>query len=113
MGAFSLGHLRGSGGAIPEAKKIPGGLLGADYEIKDNRYCLKKIYTGGLFNPREKAPLAQPGLNVAAGDCVLAIEGQELNAGMAPQRQFGAWHGYGRPMVSPHDVKRDPNFMGH
>ncbi len=83
---FSVGHLRGNGGAIPEAKKVPGGLLGADYEIKDNHYCFKKVYTGGLFNPREKAPLAQPGLNLAAGDCILAIEGQELNAGMDIQQ---------------------------
>jgi tricorn protease len=86
LGAFSVGHLRGNGGVIPEAKKVPGGLLGADYEIKDDHYCLKKIYTGGLFNPREKAPLAQPGLNVAAGDCILAIEGQELGADMDIQQ---------------------------
>ena len=86
LGAFSVGHLRGTGGVIPEAKKVPGGLLGADYEIKDDHYCLKKIYTGGQFNPREKAPLAQPGLNVAAGDCILAIEGQDLNAGMDIQQ---------------------------
>ena len=84
--AFSVGHLRGNGGAIPEAKKVPGGLLGADYEIKNNHYCVKKVYTGGQFNPREKAPLAQPGLNVAAGDCILAIEGQELNAEMDIQQ---------------------------
>ena len=86
LGAFSVGHLRGTGGAIPEAKKVPGGLLGADYEIKDDHYCLKKIYNGGLFNPREKAPLAQPGLNVAVGDCILAIEGQDLNAEMDIQQ---------------------------
>jgi tricorn protease len=86
LGAFSVGHLRGNGGAIPEAKKVPGGLLGADYEIKNNRYCVKKIYTGGLFNPREKAPLAQPGLNVAVSDCILAIEGQDLTASMDIQQ---------------------------
>lgn len=86
LGPFSVGHLRGNGGLIPEAKKVPGGLLGADYEIKENHYCLKKIYTGGIFNPREKAPLAQPGLNVATGDCILAIEGQELNAGIDIQQ---------------------------
>jgi tricorn protease len=78
LGAFSVGHLRGSGGQIPEAKHVPGGLLGADYEIKNNRYCITKIYTGGEFNPREKAPLAQPGLNVKLGECILNIEGQEL-----------------------------------
>ena len=80
LSAFSVGHLRGNGGQIPDAKKVPGGLLGADYEIKNNRYCIAKIYTGGEFNPREKAPLAQPGLNVKVGDCILNINGQELMA---------------------------------
>jgi tricorn protease len=80
LSAFSVGHLRGNGGQIPNAKKVPGGLLGVDYEIKNNRYCIAKIYTGGDFNPRDKAPLAQPGLNVKVGDCILAINGEELTA---------------------------------
>jgi tricorn protease len=80
LGAFSVGHLRGSGGKIPQAKHVAGGLLGADYEVKNNRYCLTKIYTGGMFNPKTKAPLAQPGLNVHVGDCILAINGQDLTA---------------------------------
>jgi tricorn protease len=79
--AFSVGHLRGNGGAIPEAKHLPGGLLGADYTISNNRYCLAKIYTGGAFNAELKAPLAQPGLNVAVGDCITAINGRDLTAG--------------------------------
>jgi tricorn protease len=78
LGEFSVGHLRGSGGAIPRARRVPGGLLGADYVIRNNRYCLAKIYSGGAFNPHDKAPLAQPGLNLSAGDCILAINGQEL-----------------------------------
>jgi tricorn protease len=81
LSAFSVGHLRGTGGAIPEAAQIPGGLLGADYEIRNNRYCFAKIYTGGDFNPRDHAPLAQPGLNVNVGDCILDINGEELTAG--------------------------------
>jgi tricorn protease len=86
LGAFSVGHLRGFGGHIPEANKVPGGLLGADYDIKDNRYCVAKIYTGGEFNPQFKAPLAQPGLNVKVGDCILAINGQELTAAVDIQQ---------------------------
>ncbi|HTV08565.1 MAG TPA: PDZ domain-containing protein [Candidatus Aquilonibacter sp.] len=77
---FSVGHLRGHGGAIPEAQRVPGGLLGADYTIKDNRYCIAKIYTGGTWSPTVKAPLAQPGLNVHVGDCILAINGENLTA---------------------------------
>ena len=86
LGEFSVGHLRGSGGAIPRARRVPGGLLGADFVIRDNRYCLAKIYSGGQFNPREKAPLAQPGLNLSAGDCILAINGLELSAAVDIQQ---------------------------
>jgi tricorn protease len=86
LGAFSVGHLRGFGGKIPTGPHVSGGLLGADYEIKGNRYCLAKVYTGGVFNPQVKAPLAQPGLNVAIGDCILAINGQELTAAVDIQQ---------------------------
>ena len=80
LSAFSVGHLRGNGGAIPAARKVPGGLLGADYVIQNNRYCLAKIYTGGDFNPEAHAPLAQPALNLHPGDCILAINGADLVA---------------------------------
>jgi len=86
LGAFSVGHLRGNGGAIPDAKHVPGGLLGADYEIKNHRYCIAKIYTDGDFNPRDKAPLAQPGLNVQAGECILDINGQDVTAAIDIQQ---------------------------
>jgi tricorn protease len=80
LSGFSVGHLRGTGGAIPEARRVPGGLLGADYTIENGHYCLSKILVGGSWNPEEKAPLAEPGLNVHAGDCILAIGGEEVKA---------------------------------
>jgi tricorn protease len=86
LGGFSVGHLRGGGGAIPEAKRVPGGLLGADYTITGGHYCVAKVFTGGSWNPEDKAPLAQPGLNVHVGDCILAVGGQELKAGDDIQR---------------------------
>jgi tricorn protease len=94
LGAFSVGHLRGTGGAIPAAKQVPGGLLGADYTIHNDHYCLKKIYTGGLFNVRVKAPLAQPGFNLSVGDCILAINGQELNASVDIQEPLEGTAGH-------------------
>jgi tricorn protease len=80
LGAFSVGHLRGFGGHIPSPEHVAGGLLGADYEVKNDRYCFARIYTGEDFNPQIKAPLAQPGLNVKVGDCILAINGADLTA---------------------------------
>jgi tricorn protease len=86
LGPFSVGHLRGNGGTIPRARHIGGGLLGADYVVHDGRYCLAKIYSAGDFNPRAKAPLAQPGLNLSAGDCILAINGMDVAASMDIQQ---------------------------
>ena len=86
LGDFSVGHLRGHGGAIPRAHRVPGGLLGADYVIRDNRYCLAKIYSGGVFNPHDRAPLARPGLDLHPGDCILAVNGQELTAAVDIQQ---------------------------
>ena len=92
--AFSVGHLRGNGGAIPEPQHVAGGLLGADFTVKDNRYCVAKIYTGGSFNPRMKAPLAQPGLNVSVGDCILAINGQDVTAAVDLQQPLDGTAGH-------------------
>ena len=78
LSEITSGHLRGGGGSIPEAKKVPGGLLGADYEISGGRYRFKTIYTGESSNPQLRAPLAQPGINVATGDFLLAVNGQDL-----------------------------------
>ena len=75
---ITSGHLRGGGGNIPLAKTVPGGLLGADYEIANGRYRFKKIYIGESWNPQLQAPLAQPGLNVNEGDYLLAVNGQDL-----------------------------------
>ena len=78
LGNMTVGHLRGGGGNIPQARAVPGGLLGADYEIVNGHYRFKKIYTGESWNPQLQAPLAAPGLNVAAGDYLLAVNGQDL-----------------------------------
>jgi len=75
---ITSGHLRGNGGTIPTAKTVPGGLLGADYEIVNGRYRFKKIYQGESWNPQLQAPLVQPGLDVKEGDFLLAVNGQDL-----------------------------------
>jgi tricorn protease len=81
LSEFTVGHLRGGGGTIPEPKRVQGGLLGADYEIVNGHYRIKKIYTGESWNPQMRAPLAQPGLNIAEGDYLISVNGEELKGG--------------------------------
>jgi tricorn protease len=47
--------------------------------VRNNQWCITKVYTSGSWSPDAKAPLAQPGLNVKAGDCILAINGAPLS----------------------------------
>jgi tricorn protease len=68
------------GGAEPDQPKIKVGLLGADYTVDHGRYRFAKIYTGENWNPDLHAPLTQPGVNVKAGEYLLAVNGKPLHA---------------------------------
>ena len=55
-------------------------LLGADYAIENGRYRFAKIYDGENWNPQLRAPLTQPGVNVQAGEYLLAVNGRNITA---------------------------------
>jgi tricorn protease len=80
LGEMTVGHMFVGGGEAPEPKKVKGGLLGADYSLENNRYRVAKVYNGENWNPGNEAPLTQPGVNVKAGDYILAVNGRELHA---------------------------------
>src|SRR2546423_8389180 len=78
LGEMTVGHMFLWGGEGPEPKKVKGGLLGADYAQENGRYRITKVYDGENWNPGLQAPLTQPGVNVKAGDYVLAVGRAEL-----------------------------------
>ncbi|MGI8991861.1 MAG: S41 family peptidase [Bryobacteraceae bacterium] len=80
LGELSVGHLFVRGGELPDVKKLKGGLLGADYAIDRNRYKFERVYSGENWNPELRAPLTQPGVNVHAGEYLLAVNGREVTA---------------------------------
>ncbi|MEM6721827.1 MAG: PDZ domain-containing protein [Bacteroidota bacterium] len=77
---LSVGHHRfsDSGDQLHDAPYINGGLLGADYEIKNNRYQIAKIYRGSSWTPSLRAPLNEPGINVNLGDYIIKINGKNV-----------------------------------
>jgi tricorn protease len=78
MGELTVGHLFVRGGDGPEMKRIPVGLLGADYKIENGRYRFSRVYDGENWNPQLHAPLTQPGVNVVEGEYLLAVNGKEV-----------------------------------
>ncbi|HTR21636.1 MAG TPA: PDZ domain-containing protein [Gemmatimonadales bacterium] len=81
FGNLTVGHLfvfsdgPGGGGGAPA-----NGLLGADYSIDQGRWRFAKVYAGENWNPDLRAPLTQPGVNVRAGEYLLAVNGRDVRA---------------------------------
>jgi tricorn protease len=76
---LGVGHHRVGGGDYrSEPTSVPGGLLGADYSIENGRYRFKKVYGGLNWNPELRSPLTEPGVDVKAGEYLLAVGGRDL-----------------------------------
>jgi len=53
---LAVGHHRTSPGeSFAEVTPVPGGLLGADYEIANGRYRIRKVLGGLNWNPELRA----------------------------------------------------------
>ena len=76
---LAVGHHRtGGGDRLEQPKTVPGGLLGADYEIANGRYRFKKVYGGLNWTPDLRAPLTEPGVDVKAGEYLLSVNGRDV-----------------------------------
>ena len=80
LNQLTVGHLFVDGGDQPRPNFVPGGLLGADYKIENNRYRFAKVYNGESWNPQLRAPLTQPGVNVKEGEYLIAVRGRNITA---------------------------------
>ena len=78
---LAVGHHRvGGGDSLAETSAIPGGLLGADFSVENGRYRFKKVYGGLNWTPDLRSPLTEPGVDVKAGEYLIAVEGMPLRA---------------------------------
>jgi tricorn protease len=78
---LGVGHHRvGGGDFLADPDEIPGGLLGADFEIADGRYRFARVYGGLNWNPELRAPLSEPGVSIRDGEFLIAVDGVDLTA---------------------------------
>ncbi|MEI6666638.1 MAG: PDZ domain-containing protein [Acidobacteriota bacterium] len=76
---LAVGHHRGGGGdRLDQPKPVPGGLLGADYDVANGRYRFKKVFGGLNWTPGLRAPLTEPGVDVKAGEYLLEVRGRDV-----------------------------------
>jgi tricorn protease len=108
LGNITVSHMGTGGGDTPEVKRVQTGLLGADYEVAGGRYRFSKIYNGENWNPQLRAPLTQPGVNVKAGEYLLAVDGREVRP---PENVYSFFEGLSAKSVLLR-VGPDPNGVG-
>jgi tricorn protease len=75
---LNVSHAYVSGGdeRLPERPSVS--LLGARFEIDDDRYRVARILEGQNDEPRYRSPLSEAGVDISEGDYILAINGQSL-----------------------------------
>ncbi len=75
------GHAYVNPGEKPEPERIPMGLLGAELSRgKNGYYRIDRILPGAVYSPTLRSPLAEPGVEVKAGDYIVAIDGIPTNS---------------------------------
>ncbi len=80
LGNITVGHMYVWEPEGDESQAVKNGLLGADYRVENNRYRFARVYNGENWNPELRAPLTAPGVNVTAGEYLLAVNGRDLHA---------------------------------
>jgi tricorn protease len=89
-GEVSVGHSFTFGGDTPDVERVSVGLLGADFTIEGGRYRIARILNGERWNPGLHAPLSGPGIDVSAGEYLVAVDGVNL---APPSNLYSAFEG--------------------
>ena len=74
-GELNAGHNYVQSGDQPVVERLNGGLLGAEILPADGFFRVGKIFAGQSWNEQARSPLAQPGVNISAGDYIIAVDG--------------------------------------
>jgi len=90
IGELSNSHTYVGGGDFPDLHAVNTGLLGVDFEADTahGMYRIKKIYPGENWDSRRISPLTEPGVNVAEGSYLLAVNGHPLRIPQDPYELF-------------------------
>ena len=88
IGELNSSHTYRGGGDEEEPKQRGIGMLGVDWELANGAYRVKRIVRGGPWDADVRSPLLEPGVSVAEGDYVLAVNGTPLDVTRDPWAGF-------------------------
>jgi tricorn protease len=84
---LNVGHAYvNSSPEMTAVKRVPVGLLGAEFVPDGERYRIVNIFPGENWHEPFRSPLTEPGVDVREGDYLLAIDGEEVTTRENPYR---------------------------
>lgn len=83
-------HTYVGGGDVETSRRRQVGLLGIDWALENGAYRVARIVRGAPWDAEVRSPLAEPGIDVAEGDYVLAVNGVPIDTSKDP---FAAFEG--------------------
>jgi tricorn protease len=87
IGELNVGHAYvNASPEQPGAERVPGGLLGAEFEPAGALYRIANIFPGENWHEEFRSPLTEPGVRVEVGDYLVAIDGQPVTTADNPYR---------------------------
>ena len=81
-------HSYRGGGDLEGSERRGVGLLGVDWELDDGAYRIREVITGSPWDAEVRSPFSQPGVDVNAGEYVLAVNGVRLDTSKDPWASF-------------------------
>ncbi|MCA6073281.1 S41 family peptidase [Fulvivirga sedimenti] len=80
IGELNASHTYKGGGDLEDTRQMNVGYLGADFSVDKNLYRIDKIIKGAPWDVEVMSPLHKPGVDVAEGDYIMAVNGQRVTA---------------------------------
>jgi tricorn protease len=85
---LNASHTYRSGGDVENGQQRGVGYLGVDFSLENGAYRIKKIIEGAPWDAEVRSPLMEPGIDVKAGDYLLAVNGLPLDTDVEPYAAF-------------------------
>jgi tricorn protease len=79
-GELNAGHFYVNWGDMPRPERRDNGLLGAEISAHESGFFrIDRIFVGENWHPGFRSPLTAPGIDVAEGDFIVAVDGRPAN----------------------------------
>jgi tricorn protease len=88
IGELNASHAYRGGGDVEQAPERGVGLLGVDWELADGAYRIARVVRAAPWETDVRSPLDEPGVDLDAGDFVLAVNGVPVDPSRSPHAAF-------------------------